>query len=609
MQFLLEILKSKKIGKAFDTLTVSKRLLLFLWSMDKKLFLSNLFIAIVPAFMPFANAYIYKLIIDIIVGSLTHPIINLRFLYILLALRLITFIIQEVLFSLQSYIDLLLWTKVPVELYRLVLLRLSDLNLQYFEDSNFKDMLQRVKESYTWRPLNMISAIFYTIQSLASLSIAVIIISTFNLFLGLLIILIALPVFLNQTKYAKTIWGLWAQNSPYRKKFWYISDLIQNGDSVKEMKIFQTAKTFISELDILQKKFVSGNIAVGKKRLSTTIIFDVLGVIIYFAIEVFIILSTVARRISIGSLTYFTFVVGTFQGAVNGLFRNMSEVYNQTLYIEDIFKVMDAKSNIQSPKNPVKVNIHKAPTIEFRNVYFAYPESKRNVLENFSLVIKPGEKIAFVGENGAGKTTIVKLLARFYDVDKGEILINGVNIKNLDLISWYKTLGVIFQDFIKYEYTLRDNIYFGKTFEKENKDEIIKAAKSSGADKVAASLEKGYEQVLGKTFEGGADISVGEWQKVALGRAFFRNAPVMILDEPTASIDAKSENEIFEKVESLAKDKTVIIISHRFSTVRSADEIVVIKKGKIVEKGTHDQLINIKGLYSKLFNIQARRYQ
>ncbi len=602
-------IKKGKISKVLDVAKTSKRLLIFLWQIDKPLFLSSFTVAVIPAFIPFANAYIYKLLIDMIVGSLNRSHFNFQLLYFLMGLRLITFIVQEIFFSLQSYIDLLIWTKLPVALYRVVLLKLSQLDLQYFEDSNFKDTLQRVKESYTWRPLNMVSAIFYTFQSLTGLLLAVIIISTLNIYLGFFIVLIAVPVFLNQTKYAKTIWGLWEENSPYRKKFWYISDLIQNGQSAKEMKIFQTAKNFITELDRIQKKFVSENTRVGRKRFLTTLIFDIGGIVIYFAIELFIILSTIAGRITVGSLTYFTFVVGNFQQAVNGLFRNMSQTYNQTLYVEDIFKVLDAKPVIVSPKSAVRVNIHKAPSIEFKNVTFVYPGSKKPVLENFSLKMSPGEKIAFVGENGAGKTTLVKLLSRFYDVTSGEILINGTNINKLDLTSWYKTLGVIFQDFIKYEYTLRENIYFGKTFEKEDFKEIVKAAGKSGADKVAKSLEKGYEQVLGKTFEGGTDISVGEWQKVALARAFFRNAPVLILDEPTASIDAKSENEIFEKVEALGKDKTVIIISHRFSTVRNADRIYVIGKGKIVEEGTHDRLMKKKGIYEKLFSIQAKRYR
>ncbi len=603
------LIKNERIGKILGTAKTSKRLLLFLWKIDKPLFLTSFIVAVVPAFIPFANAYIYKLIIDFIVSSFGKPNVSLSFLFILMGFRLGTFVLQEVFFSLQSYVDLLVWTKLPVELYRVVLLKLSELNLQYFEDSNFKDMLQRVKESYTWRPLNMISALFYTMQSLTGLILAVLIIATLNIFLGLFILLIAVPVFFNQTKYAKTIWGLWEEHSPYRKKFWYISDLIQNGQSAKEMKIFQTAKNFIGELDKIQKKFVSQNSKVGKRRFLTTMIFDIGGIVVYFAIELFIVLLTVAGKITLGSLTYFTFVVANFQQAVNGLFRNMSQVYTQTLFVEDIFRVLDAKPTITTSKRAVKQDIHKAPLIEFKNVNFSYPGSKKAVLKNFSLKINPGEKVAFVGENGAGKTTIVKLLARFYDTDSGEILINGINIKDIDLVSWYRTLGVIFQDFIKYEYTLRENIYFGKTFEKEDIKEIRKAAGKSGADKVANSLEKGYEQILGKTFEGGADLSVGEWQKVALARAFFRNAPVLILDEPTSAIDPKSENEIFEKVEDLGKNKTVLIISHRFSTVRNADTIYVIEKGRIKEAGNHEKLMKQKGIYEKLFTIQAKRYR
>ncbi len=596
------------LNQALSVFKTSKRLLVFLWKTDKLLFLQSIFSALAPSVIPFINAYIYKLIIDMIAANIAGVSFNFGRFYILIGLRFLTFIIQNLLTSFQDYIDLMLWTKLPVELYRIVLLNLSRLDLQYFEDSRFKDMLQRVRESYMWRPLNMLSAIFYTFQSLATLIIAIVIISTLNIYLGFVIVLIALPVFLNQTNYSKRIWGIWEENSPFRKKFWYISDLVQSGQSAKEMKIFQTAKIFINEIDKIQKRFVSENLVLAKRRLRVTSLLDALESAVFIGIEFYIIVQTVAKKITLGSLTYYSFVVGNFQAAVGSLFRNLAQVYNQSLYVEDIFKVMDAKPLILPPKSPVKINITKAPRIEFKNVDFTYPGSNRKILKNFSLNLMPGEKIAFVGANGAGKTTVIKLLARFYDVDDGKILIDGVDLKNIDLNSWYKSLGVIFQDFIKYEYTLRENIYFGKTFEKENPSDIVSAAVKSGADKVAHSFAKGYDQVLGKTFEGGEDISVGEWQKVALARAFLRDAPVLILDEPTASIDAKSENEIFDKVEKLGKDRSVIIISHRFSTVRNADKIYVISKGKIIESGSHDTLMAKGGMYHKLFGLQAKRY-
>ena len=240
---------------------------------------------------------------------------------------------------------------------------------------------------------------------------------------------------------------------------------------------------------------------------------------------------------------------------------------------------------------------------------FTYPGVKTKILRNFSLTINPGEKVAFVGENGAGKSTIIKLLARFYDVTAGEILINNKNIKELEIETWYKNLGVIFQDFIMYEDSAKENIRYGKIYEEMGLEKITEAAKASGAHPFIEKLDKGYEQMLGRMFKGGTDLSVGQWQKIALARGFLRDAPILVLDEPTASIDARAESEIFNKVEKLSKDKTVIIISHRFSTVRNADKIYVIDDGKIVESGSHTELMKINGQYATLFNLQAKGYK
>ncbi|KKQ14947.1 MAG: ABC transporter, ATP-binding/permease protein, partial [Candidatus Daviesbacteria bacterium GW2011_GWA1_36_8] len=235
--------------------------------------------------------------------------------------------------------------------------------------------------------------------------------------------------------------------------------------------------------------------------------------------------------------------------------------------------------------------------------------TNKKILDNFSLSINPGEKIAFVGENGAGKSTLIKLLIRFYDVDSGEILIQGINVKNLKIKDIYKHIGVLFQDYNKYEDTVTENIYLGNVTRNVKLQNIINASISAGSHEMVEKLDKGYSQMLGRMFEGGIELSGGQWQKIALARAFFRNAPILVLDEPTASIDAKAESEIFERVEKLSKDKTVIIISHRFSTVRNADKIYVIDQGKIVESGTHQQLMELDGQYAILFKLQARGYQ
>ncbi len=612
----------EKIRDLREAVIISRRLVSLLWGYDKKLFIAHALAISLPAIIPFINAYIYKLIIDLIVTSINHPF-NYQSLYVLLGMRFASLLLQYFATSVQGFTELLIWSRMPIYIYQLVLGKLATLDVEYFENSRFRDSLQRVKEGYAYMPLNMFSNVFYTFQSLLQLTIAFFALATLNITLAFGIIAAALPGFLNQLYFSKTLWGVWAENSPYRKKFWYLSELIQDRQGIKEMKIFGTAGRFLSEITTIQKKLATENFRVGKIRLRNSFILNFFGTLIYIFIEGFIALLTISGKITLGSLSYFSFVILNFENGVSGFFSNLSRIFDQSLYVKDIFAVLDMPAKITTAPRPVKIAVDKPPKIEFRNVTFAYPspgqspsgaapetkETKIKVLKNFSLVIEPGEKVAFVGENGAGKTTIVKLLARFYDVSEGEILINGHNIKNIDLESWYKCLGVIFQDFIKYEYTLGENIHFGKIYEPFSQGKIETAASMAGVDSIARTLEKGYDQMLGLTFEGGIELSLGQWQKVALARAFLRDAPVLVLDEPTASIDAKSEKEIFDKVERLGRDKTVIIISHRFSTVRNADKIYVIKGGRIVEDGSHKKLLAERGIYAKLFNIQAEGYK
>jgi ATP-binding cassette subfamily B protein len=277
--------------------------------------------------------------------------------------------------------------------------------------------------------------------------------------------------------------------------------------------------------------------------------------------------------------------------------------------VQSIFDVLDAKPLLVENPNPIVLTGSTPPLIEFNHVDFSYPHSKKKILQDFSLQIYPGEKVAFVGENGAGKSTIIRLLTRFYDVTNGELLLDGKNIKDLDTQAWYKKIGVLFQDFGRYEHSVKENIYFGDVTKPVDGESIHVAATLSGAKEFIQKFDAGYDQMLGKTFEKGEEISTGQWQKIALARAFFRNAPILVLDEPTASIDAKAESEIFERVEKLSKDKTVIIISHRFSTVRNADRIFVIDNGKIIETGNHEKLMKLDGQYAKLFTLQAKGYQ
>ena len=586
---------SEKINRLKITSQTSLRLLGLLWSIDKWLLIANAIAVTIPAVIPFAFAYIFKLLIDQVVSIVAGAPANSNLIITILIFGFIIYVIQSLSFSAQDYFHRLLYTKIPISLYQKVLAKVSSLDMAYFEDSEFKNTLEKVRDSYTWRPLNMMENLLFTFQGLVQLLVASVILSRLAPILILVVLALAIPALVSRIRESQLSWGIWDTQTPHRKKYWYVSWLLQERDSIKEMKIFDLPSWFLSELKSIQKKQYEENKALATKYLGFNSIFNFLEGLTFIGVMLYIVLGALARKISVGDISYYTTAITNLQNGVGGLFRNIVRLFSESLYVTSMFEVLDAEPKIQFAKNPVKLKSKHPPLIEFKDVTFAYPGTFRPVLKDFNLTIKPGEKVALVGENGAGKTTIVKLLARFYDVDSGEILIKGVNLKDLDLNDWYKSIGVLFQDFVKFEYPVKENIHFGKIYEEENLNKIIKAATLSGADSMIRKLDKGYEQMLGRTFEGGIELSAGQWQKIALARGFLRDAQVLILDEPTAAIDAKAEAEIFNRVEKLSRDKTVIIISHRFSTVRNADKIYVIDEGQIVESGNHKELIELNG--------------
>ncbi|KKR81224.1 MAG: ABC transporter, ATP-binding/permease protein [Candidatus Daviesbacteria bacterium GW2011_GWA1_41_61] len=601
---------TKKFDQIKETATVSWKLLKLVWQVDRWLFIGSATASILPAIIPFINFYIYKLIIDLVVAVVSQGVpIDFNRLYLLIGLRVVTYFVLDVTFRTQELMERLFWTKVPIYLNEKIFQKTVNLDIQYFEDSKFKDLLEKVRDSVSWRPQQLVSYLFMGAQSLVQVIIAFIAIANLNPFLVLLIASVAVPEFINQTQQSKLSWGIWERNSPFRKKFWYLSGLLQHAWTIKEVKIFRLAKKFLDEIRSIQEKFYLDNAKLAKRNYGLNLIFNALSTAVFIGFEIFVIFEALARRITIGDVNFYTGVVSNFQSGLGGLFRNMTGVFENSLYIKSMFDILEARPKVVQAENPQKLTLRRTPLVEFRDVTFAYPDSKQKILKNFSLTINPGEKIALVGENGAGKSTVIKLLVRFYDVQEGGIFIDGINLKDLDLEDWYRHVGVLFQDFNKYEHTVTENIGFGKAFEEVNVGEVIRAATSAGAHPMIQKLDQGYQQMLGKTFEGGVDLSIGQWQKIALARAFLRNAPVLVLDEPTASIDAKAESEIFNRVERLSHDKTVIIISHRFSTVRNADKIYVIDNGKIVESGSHSDLMKVDGQYATLFKLQAKGYQ
>lgn len=588
---------------------VSFRLLKIAWNVDPKTVTVYFLTSLVPAVIPFLNAYIFKLVIDAVVAAISGQPIEMNTLYLLIGSGMSLQFVQDVVYRVQSYNEIVLYTKLPIHLNQLVLSKIISLDAAYFEDSDFKNTLEKVRDTMSHRPQNLLTELLYISQNIIQVGIGLVAIWQLNSFLIIFILFVVLPEFYLSISQSHISWGIWSANSQTRKRFWYLSGLLQDQQQIKEIKLYSLGKRFLKEIKEVQEAFFYENLKAARKTHLIGVVYNLFSTIVYVGIQVYVLLLVLSRKATVGDIQFYQSVVNQFSGGMRGMLRGVTSIFEHALYVQSIFEVLDAPSLLSYKTPGTLVTGETAPLIEFREVTFSYPGSKKPILKQVSLTINPGDKIAFVGENGAGKSTIIRLLARFYDVDSGEILINGVNIKEIDLQSWYDRLGVLFQDFARYEHTVKDNIYFGNIGKSPTLSFITLAAKEGGSQEFVEELPKKYEQMLGRTFEGGEELSTGQWQKIALSRAFFRNAPVLVLDEPTASIDAKAENEIFKRVDKLTSDKTVIIISHRFSTVRHADRIYVLHDGAIQEQGNHQELMKLEGRYAKLFTLQAKGYQ
>lgn len=488
--------------------------------------------------------------------------------------------------------------------------KLTELDPATFEKPEFQDLIAQLEgvkgtlQMHLVRFTGLVDAVFKFATA------AIVVSVTFPLFAPLIIIA-TIPSYIAFDRFRTKTWPFYVEKrSVVTRVTQYIKNLLSSDSTSKEAIIFQTGSVLLNKIKREQHSYYS-NFAKANDPWIVNIILTRIIQFGAFAYTQYLNLSRVLQgTLSVGQFTLVFQQSFTLAFSAEAILSHYSSISARNKYLDKYFDFLNTKKFINTPSNPIVISDNPMPPIiEFKNVSFRYPKTERDILKNFNLTIQSGEKIALVGENGAGKTTLIKLLLRFYDVTDGEILINGVNIKNVDLPEWHKQIGALFQDFIKYQFTFKENIYFGD-LTKEHEEKLLKdAIEKSGADKYVDTLPDKYDQVVGKMFEGGVDLSGGQWQKLALARAFFRNAPLLVLDEPTSAIDAKAEYEIFQKVQNLQKDKTVIIISHRFSTVRNADRILVLDNGKIIEEGDHKKLMKQNGLYAELFNIQAQGYK
>jgi ATP-binding cassette subfamily B protein len=484
----------------------------------------------------------------------------------------------------------------------------ATLDLVSYEDPRFYDKLERARAQGTDR-IGMIQATgrlvqeFFTTVSLAAS------IFIFSPWILLTLIACTLPTFLSETHFAFLGYALNSQQTPSRREMEYFRVLGGSKESAKELRLFGLASFLVDRYRALSNKVYHQTFALARRRLYVGLLFALLGVIGYYGSYAFAIHQTVTAVLSLGTLTLLAGAIAGTNSNIQAVLGTFSSIAGQALFLTDLLEFFSVKPKVFSKPGAILVPRPIRGGFEFRNVSFSYPRSSKLVLNAINFHLEPGERIALVGKNGQGKTTIVKLLTRLYEPTSGQILLDGVDIREYNLQDLWKEIGVIFQDFMRYELPCSENIAMGRIEERKNSPRIRAAAHKSLADEVIRGLPHHYSQRLGCRFEGGVDLSGGEWQKIALARAYLRDSQLLILDEPTASLDARSEHEVFEHFSELMKGKMALLISHRLSTVRMADRILVLENGKIAEQGPHEQLIKIGGSYAEMFELQAASYR
>jgi len=586
------------------------KMLALAWEIDKKITAQYYLTAAIGALIPLAASYVVKLLIDNLqrAQSGVMPVVPLIVICVLAARYLVTLTENIIYWGYnQTYLDYLFRYKLQNQFTLKFHTKISSLDIAYLEDPKTQDLMTKTRDTMQWRLPDFLRVFSYLFRDIIGYTAAFFVLLPFGWWIPILITAVTLPRLYLRAKHGAIQWSIWGSGAPQSRKLWYFDWLLQEHTAVKETRISQSSATLMAKFKEIQDYLFNLNKKPLDIYLRISTIPPLVEVLVIILVATRFLPAVIAGTLTIGSFTLLINMLDQLSGRAANASAKFGELYENNFYVNNFFDFLSLPSLVNISKRPVIFKKFKPPKIEFRNVSFQYPDGPK-VLHNISFVIEPGESVAFVGQNGAGKTTIIKLLCRFYDVSEGEILINNINIKKLSPPNWYKFLGTLFQEFVRYHFSVRDNITLGAP-DKKDDEAMVRAAVKSGASEFIERLPKKYEQMLGRQFEDGKELSGGEWQKLAIARAFYEEPPVLILDEPTSAIDAEAEYEIFNNLKRQYKNKTLILVSHRFSTVRNANKIFVVDNGEIIERGSHQELLKLNGKYAQMFTLQAEGYK
>jgi ATP-binding cassette subfamily B protein len=603
--------KPKKPGNAWaDRIRALRNVppvLHFVWESGPAVVSWNIATRIISAFLPVGIGIVGRFIIDGVNRLRLNQALPQHFWW-LVGAEMTLAVVAGILSRAVDYFDNLLADRYTHHVSVEVMRKAASLDVTVYEDPVFYDRLERARVQATDR-LAMIQQMGRLIQQTVTAIAFSLVLIRYSPFLLVLLVAGILPAFLGESHFAFLTYAKNFRQTPARRQMDYLRQVGGSKEAAKELKLFNLSEYLTGRFTKLSQGIYEENVALNKRRLFWGGLLAIVGQLGYYGAYAYSIYQTIEGRYSIGDLTLITTAIMQAMANIQLAFSTASGVADQALFLTDLLAFFEMKPGVAS-----KVNGLPAPSpivlgFEFQNVSFVYPGTDRRVLSNFSFTLRPGERVALIGENGQGKTTVVKLITRLYDPTEGRILLDGIDLREYDLADLHAEIGVIFQDFMRYEMTARENIAVGRIEVQHTPNEIEYAAEKSLASGVIARLAGGYDQMLGRRFETGVDLSGGEWQKLALARAYLRDAQLLILDEPTAALDARSEFEVFERFAELTEDKMALLISHRFSTVRMADRIVVLEGGRLVEEGSHSQLIAVGGRYAAMFEMQAASYR
>lgn len=580
----------------------------FVWESGPAVVTWNIVLRVVVAFLPICIGKVAQYIVDGTNRVISYHLPLAPYFWYLVALEMALAVLTGILTRLIDYCDQLLADRYTHHVSVEVMRHAAALDVTVYEDPVFYDRLERARVQATDR-LAMIQSMGRLIQQIMTtitFSAALLYYSPWLLFL---LIAGVLPAFLGESHFAFLGYAKNFRQTPIRRQMDYLRQVGGSKEAAKELKLFGLSSYLTERFNTLATQIYHENVDLARRKLFAGGILSVIGTLGYYGAYAFVIWRAVHGAYTIGLLTFLTTAIIQASSNIQQVFSTASGIADQALFLTDLLAFLEMKPTVESKPNALPTPRPIRRGFEFQNVSFAYPGTQRRILKNFNFHLAPGERIALIGENGQGKTTIVKLITRLYDPTEGRILLDGVDLREYSLEDLHHEIGVIFQDFMRYEMTARENIAVGRIDQIHSDEDIEYAAEKSLAAGVIAKLAGKYDQMLGRRFEGGVDLSGGEWQKLALARAYLRDAQLLILDEPTAALDARSELEVFERFAELTHGKMALLISHRFSTVRMADRIVVLEGGRLVEEGSHTQLMTLGGRYAEMFEMQAASYR